>query len=81
MTTIDFNSMTLNEIEQIELLTGRNIDSIMGDDAPRGRAFKAIIYIYKKRTDPNFTFEQAGGLSLEQASALFGGDEEDPKEN
>lgn len=81
MTTIDFNSMTLNEIEQIELLTGRNIDSIMGDDAPRGRAFKAIIFIYKKRTDPNFTFEQAGNLSLEQASALFGGDEEDPKEN
>jgi hypothetical protein len=48
MTTIDFNRMTLNEVEQIEMLTGRNIDSIMGDDAPRGRAFKAIIFIYKK---------------------------------
>lgn len=81
MTAIDFNSMTLNEIEQIEMLTGRNIDSIMGEDAPRGRAFKAIIMVYKKRTDPNFTFEQAGSLSLEEASALFGGDEEDPKEN
>ena len=79
MTTIDFNSMTLNEIEQIEMLTGRNIDSIMGDDAPRGRAFKAIIFIYKKRTNPNFTFEQAGDLSLEEASALFGGESENPK--
>jgi hypothetical protein len=76
---IDFNAMTLNEIEQIESLTGRNVDSIMSEDAPRGRAFKAIIFIYKKRTDPNFTFEQAGSLSLEEATNLFGGDEEDPK--
>jgi hypothetical protein len=77
---IDFNSMTLNEVEQIEMLAGRNIDSIMADDAPRGRAFKAIIFIYKKRTDPDFTFEQAGLLSLEEATNLFGGDE-DPKVN
>jgi hypothetical protein len=80
MANIDFNSMTLNEIELIEQLTARNIDSIMADDAPRGRAFKAIIFVYKKRTDPNYTFEQAGALSLEDASALFGGEEEDPKE-
>jgi len=79
MATIDFNSMTLNEIELVEQLTGRNIDSIMADDAPRGRSFKAIIFVYKKRTDPNFTFEQAGSLSLQEASALFGGDDEDPK--
>jgi hypothetical protein len=80
MANIDFNSMTLNEIELIEQLTSRNIDSIMADDAPRGRAFKAIIFVYKKRTDPNYTFEQAGSLSLEEASALFGGVEADPKE-
>lgn len=80
MASIDFNSMTLNEIELIEQLTSRNIDSIMADDAPRGRAFKAIIFVYKKRTDPNFTFEQAGLLSLEEASTLFGDDDADPKD-
>jgi hypothetical protein len=73
---IDFNTMTLSEIETIEMLTGRNIDSIMADDAPRGRAFKAIIFVYRKRTDPNFTIEQAGDMSLEAASALFSGDDE-----
>jgi hypothetical protein len=77
---INFDTMTLNEIEQIELLTGRAIDSIMDDGAPRGRVFKAIIFIFKKRTDPNFTFEQAGEFSMEQATALFSGDD-DPKEN
>ena len=78
--TIDFDTMTLHEIEQIELLTGRSIDSIMDDGAPRGRAFKAIIFVFKKRTDPNFTFEQAGEFSMEQATALFSGDD-DPKGN
>jgi hypothetical protein len=78
--TIDFDTMTLNEIEQIELLTGRSIDAIMDDGAPRGRAFKAIIFVFKKRTDPNFTFEQAGEFSMEQATALFSGDD-DPKGN
>jgi hypothetical protein len=37
--------------------------------------------IFKKRTDPDFTFEQAGNLSLEEASALFGGEVDDPKAN
>jgi hypothetical protein len=77
--TIDFDTMTLNEIEQIELLTNRSIDSIMDDGAPRGRVFKAIIFVFQKRTDPNFTFEQAGEFSMEQATALFSGDD-DPKE-
>jgi hypothetical protein len=75
---IDFNTMTLNEIEQIETIAGRNIDSIMDDDAPRGRSLKAIIYVFKKRIDPNFTPDQAGAMSLAEATALFAGDE-DPK--
>jgi len=79
MAKIDFNSMTLNEIELIEQLTGRNIDGIMTEDSPRGRSLKAIIFVFKKRTDPNFTFEQAGDYSLQEATDLFG-DAEDPKD-
>lgn len=79
MALIDFNSMTLNEIELIEQLTGRNIDSIMTEDSPRGRSLKAIIFVFKKRTDPNFTFEKAGDYSLQEATDLFG-DVEDPKD-
>lgn len=79
MAFIDIDSMTLDEIELIENMTGQSIDSVMDDGKPRGRAFKAFIFVFKRRTDPNFTIEQAGKLSLEEATALFGGDEEDPK--
>jgi hypothetical protein len=77
--TFDFESLTLNEVEQIELITGSSIDQLMDAGQPKGRAMKAIIFIMKKRTDPSFTLEQAGSLSMTEANALFVG-ETDPKE-
>jgi hypothetical protein len=77
---VDFEAMTLSEVEEIELLTGRSIETIMSDEAPRGRALKAIIWVLKKREDPSFTLEQAGKLSLKEAAKLFQGDEADPKD-
>jgi hypothetical protein len=70
---IDFNSLTLDEVEQIELMTGRNIESIIDDGAPKGRALKVLIFTMKKRTDPSFTIEDAGKLSLVEATDLFNG--------
>ena len=77
--TFDFESLTLNEVEQIELITGSSIDQLMDAGQPKGKAMKAIIYIMKKRTDPNFTLEQAGNISMTEANGLFAG-ESDPKE-
>jgi hypothetical protein len=77
--TFDFESLTLNEVEQIELITGSSIDQLMDAGQAKGKAMKAIIFIMKKRTDPNFTLEQAGALSMNEANALFAG-ETDPKE-
>jgi hypothetical protein len=76
---LDFTTMTLNEIEEIELLTGKSIDTIMDDGQPKGRVFKAIIYVMTKRTNPDFTFEQAGSLSMEDAGKLFESEDTDPK--
>lgn len=75
----DFESLTLNEVEQIELITGNSIDQILDAGQPKGKAMKAIIFIMKKRLDPNFTLEQAGSISMTEANALFAGDD-DPKE-
>lgn len=81
MTTqaFDFESLTLNEVETIELITGSSIDQLMDAGQAKGKAMKAIIFIMKKRTDPNFTLEQAGALSMSEANAMFAS-ESDPKE-
>lgn len=77
--TFDFESLTLNEVEQIELITGSSIDQLMDAGQPKGKAMKAIIFIMQKRNDPSFTLEQAGAMSMTEANALFAG-ENDPKE-
>lgn len=81
MTTqkFDFESLTLEEVEQIELISGSSIDELMEQGKPKGKALKAIIFIANKRIDPNFTLEDAGKVSLKDAQNVFiSGD--DPKE-
>jgi hypothetical protein len=77
--TFDFESLTLNEVEQIELITGNSIDQILDAGQAKGKAMKAIIFIMKRRTNPEFTLEQAGEISMTEANNLFAG-ESDPKE-
>jgi hypothetical protein len=77
--TFDFESLTLNEVEQIELITGNSIDQLLDAGQAKGKAMKAIIFIMKKRIDPDFTLEQAGQISMTEANRLFAG-ESDPKE-
>jgi hypothetical protein len=77
--TFDFESLTLNEVEQIELITGNSIDQLLDAGQAKGKAMKAIIFIMKKRIDPDFTLEQAGQISMTEANSLFAG-ASDPKE-
>jgi hypothetical protein len=81
MTTqqFDFESLTLDEVEQIELITGSSIDQLLDAGQAKGKALKAIIFIMQKRKDPSFTIEQAGKIPLAEANKMFTG-ESDPKE-
>ena len=81
MTTerFDFESLTLDEVETIELISGSSINELMEDNKPMGKALKAIIYVANKRTNPNFTIEDAGKISLKDAQNVFL-EVDDPKE-
>jgi hypothetical protein len=78
-TKFDFESLTLDEVEQIELIAGTSIEQLMEVGQPKGKALKAIIYVIKRRQDPSFTLEQAGKIPLKDAQDAFMG-ETDPKE-
>lgn len=75
----DFESLTLDEVEQIELITGSSIDQLLDAGQAKGKALKAIIFIMQKRIDPSFTLEQAGSIPLAEANKMFTG-VSDPKE-
>lgn len=71
--------MTLGEITEWEMLTGNPIDDLMGGNKPRGRNLAATVYIIKKRTDSNFTMEDASKFTMTEAFKIMNG-VFDPKE-
>lgn len=75
---LDFDTLTLDEVEQIELLTGQSIQTIMEDESPKGRTLKVILWIFGKRANPDMTLEDAGKITLAKASEYLAGST-DPK--
>lgn len=75
---MNFETLTLEETEILEQLTGLSIDSLMDEGNPRGKVLKSFVWIINKRTDPNYSIEQASKVTLKEAFALFNGDT-DPK--
>ncbi len=67
------DTLTLDEIETIENLSGSPIDELMGAGKLKGKALKAFIWVAKKRTDANFKMEDAGKLTYVEALELFTG--------
>jgi hypothetical protein len=74
-----FSTLTLDEVETIENLSGQPMDELMGAGKLKGKALKAIIWVAKKRTEPNFKMEDAGKVTFAQALELFQGVGADPK--
>jgi len=79
MTQDFFSTLTLDEVETIENLAGQPMDELMGAGKLKGKALKAIIWVAKKRVDPNFKMEDAGKVTFADALELFKGVAEDPK--
>jgi hypothetical protein len=78
--TQDFlSTLTLDEVETIENLSGTPMDELMGVGKLKGKALKAIIWVAKKRVDPNYKMEDAGKVTFSEALELFKAVEVDPK--
>ena len=69
--TLDINieELTIAEVVMIEELTGLPFDAMGDSSQPKGKMLQALAYISKRRTNPDFTWEQAGELKIDMASA------------
>lgn len=64
---INLDALKVREIEEIEDLLGVSIEDAFADGKPRGKALRALAFVAKKRTEPNFTWEDAGELTINLA--------------
>jgi hypothetical protein len=78
MAQLDFDSLTIAEMEEIEEVCGTSIDEFFsGMDKPGAKKMKllrVIAYILTRRDNPDFTFEEAGQISIRLSGDI------DPKE-
>jgi hypothetical protein len=75
MNSLDFESLTLEEVELIENLTNASIDEAFGNGKPKGKVLKVFIWIMLKRDNPKFTIEDASKYTLKDALSMIQGDE------
>jgi len=74
---MDFENLTLGEIEEMELLLGSSIDTAFADGKPKGRALRVFYYMAQRRENPNYKFEDTEKVTQAEALSALGGS--DPK--
>ena len=62
--SIDLDSLTIGEVIEIEEITGLAMDAMQDPAAPKGKMLQAMAFISRRRTDPDFTIEDALNLKL-----------------
>ena len=75
MSSFDFESLTLEEVEIIENLTNSSIDEAFSEGKPKGKALTAFVWVVLKRNNPSFKIEHARKLSLKEALDMVKGDD------
>lgn len=71
--------MTLEEVALAEQLAGAPIDEMLDEEKLKGKSMTALVYVIKKRTEPNFTFDEAKKYKFKEAAEIIRGDKDDPK--
>lgn len=82
---LDISKLTLGEVAKIEELSGQSIAAIGEENSPKGKTLAAMAFVAKRREQlaagetATFTWNEALGLTFEEANALIGinADDED----
>lgn len=61
--SIDLDHLTVAEIEEVEELADMSIEDL-GKPGKRGKMLRALAFVIRKRTQPEFTWEEAGNLRV-----------------
>jgi formate-dependent phosphoribosylglycinamide formyltransferase (GAR transformylase) len=68
---VDFNDITLGEIEDIEAYAGLPISQIADLDSTSSKLRTAFVWIVKRRENPAFTIADAKNLPASELASIF----------
>lgn len=61
---LKLDSLTIDEIDAIEEITGQPLDALNKAGSRRAPMLKAMAFVVMKRKNPDFTIEDAGRLRI-----------------
>lgn len=64
---IKFEELTLGEIEELELMINGSFDEAFKDGKPKGRTLRALYFMFKRRQEPTFKFEDTEKVTQKEA--------------
>lgn len=60
---VNLNDLTIGDLEEIEKISGATSEDVFGGKMSAA-AIKAIVYVVRRREDPEFTLEDAANVRL-----------------
>ena len=70
---MSINSLTIAEMAEVEELANLPFAAIGDADVPKGRLYQAIAFVLGRKANPDFTYEEAGRLTMDQMNELMEG--------
>ena len=74
---ISLDNLSLRDMVAAEQATGKAFGDLFAGGKPTAEGIAALVYAIQKRTDPDFTFEDALDIEIDQLPSVAG---EDPTE-
>jgi len=71
--------LTMDEIEQLNLLTGRSFEEVFEKGLGLGKNAKALCWVLDKRNNPDSKLETFGTMNIHQINEFLEGFIGDPK--
>lgn len=71
--------LTMDEIETLEQITGKEINELFGNGNLSAKATKAMVWLLMKRTNANVNIAEAGKLTILEAAEYIKAFVENPK--
>ena len=71
---IDLDDLTLGEMEEVEQIVGVPFGEAFEDTTLSAKALLALVYVVKRRENPNFTLDQARNFRLSDLQVSMGGE-------
>lgn len=72
---MNVNELTLGDVAEIEELSGQPLAALSDPSLAKGKLMIAIAWVIKRKTDPQYKYEDAKRLTMDEIEGLF---EENP---